>query len=73
MIHISVVDVFLFSEDTSRDAGSIVQCQQSGVSNCRPVTIATDHLTNTLQLGQFVKLIAGSDIEMQVDLNSMRV
>ena len=61
-----VIDVFLFSEDTSRDSANIVQCRQSGISNCRPVTLDTQHLTTRLQLGQYVKFIAGSDIEMQV-------
>lgn len=66
VIMLFVVDAFLFSEDTSRNSANIVQCQQSGISNCRPVILDTEHLTSRLQLGQYVKFIAGSDIEMQV-------
>jgi len=51
---------FLVTEDSSKDASSLVQCSQDGVQNCRAVTLDT----SGLEEGQLVTLISGSEVEM---------
>merc|ERR1712073_177088 len=51
---------FLVTEDSSKDASSLVQCSQDGVQNCRAVTVDT----SGLEEGQLVTLISGSEVEM---------
>jgi len=59
-------DFYLFTEDPSKDKSSIPQCNQEGVENCRAVTINNNLLTSKVPSQQFIKLIQGTDIELQL-------
>jgi len=62
-------DFYLFTEDPSKDKSSIPQCNQDGVENCRAVTINNGLLTSKVPSEQFIKLIQGTDIELQLKGN----
>jgi len=62
-------DFYLFTEDPSKDKSSIPQCNQDGVENCRAVTINNGLLTSKVPSEQFIKLIQGTNIELQLKGN----
>lgn len=55
-------DQFLLTEDASRDSSQIPQCGQDGVNTCQAVNVDYRNLKD----GQIVKLIQGSNIQLQV-------
>jgi len=55
-------DQFLLTEDTSRETSGIPQCGQDGVKTCQAVNVDFRNLKD----GQIVKLIQGSNIQLQV-------
>jgi len=65
-VNIQPRDFYLFTEDPSKDKSSIPQCNQEGVENCRAVTINNNLLTSKVPSQQFIKLIQGTDIELQL-------
>ena len=56
-------DQFLLTEDASRDTSQIPQCGQDGVNTCQAVNVDYRNLKD----GQIVKLIQGSNIQLQVN------
>ena len=58
-----VSDQFLLTEDASRDSSQMAQCGQDGVKTCQAVNVDFRNLKD----GQIVKLIQGSNIQLQVD------
>merc|ERR1711982_128214 len=65
-VNIQPRDFYLFTEYPSKDKSSIPQCNQEGVENCRAVTINNNLLTSKVPSQQFIKLIQGTDIELQL-------
>ena len=57
-------DEFLLTEDATKDTSLIPQCGQDGVKTCQAVNVDFRNLKD----GQIVKLIQGSNIQMQVNL-----
>ena len=57
------LDQFLLTEDASRDTTLIPQCGQDGVKTCQAVNVDFRNLKD----GQIVKLIQGSNIQLQVN------
>jgi len=55
-------DEFLLTEDATKDTSLIPQCGQAGVKTCQAVNVDFRNLKD----GQIVKLIQGSNIQMQV-------
>lgn len=55
-------DKFLLTEDATKDTSLIPQCGQAGILTCRAVSIDIRNLSE----GQIVRLIQGSDIQLQV-------
>ena len=54
--------------DSTRDKYSIVQCNQKGVENCKPVTVNAELFKSLIdRKGSSVKLMEGSDIQLKVD------
>merc|ERR1712137_88950 len=56
-------DQFLLTVDASRDTSQIPQCGQDGVNTCQAVNVDYRNLKD----GQIVKLIQGSNIQLQVN------
>jgi len=58
---------FLFTVDPSKNAEEIAQCSSEGAQNCRAVKLNPEHLSSASPRdSQFLKLLAGSDVEMEV-------
>ena len=57
-------DEFLLTEDATKDTSLIPQCGQAGIKTCQAVNVDFRNLKD----GQIVKLIQGSNIQMQVNL-----
>ena len=56
----------LFSSDLSRDVSQTAQCKQTGVTNCRAVTINLELLETAVTPGDEINFISGVDLSMQV-------
>ena len=65
---IIIPDEYLLTLDSTRDKYSIVQCNQKGVENCKPVTVNAELFKSLIdRKGSSVKLMEGSDIQLKVD------
>merc|ERR1719228_2902835 len=56
----------LFLADLQADVGSLAQCKQDGVQNCRAVTINLEYLESSIKPGDSLHFISGSDISMKL-------
>ena len=64
---IIIPDEYLLTLDSTRDKYSIVQCNQKGVENCKPVTVNAELFKSLIdRKGSSVKLMEGSDIQLKV-------
>lgn len=67
-------DRYLFTVDSSKKTEEILQCKTDGARNCKAVRL-NPSLLSSPPSSQFLKLLSGSDVELQVlrgpaDLNS---
>merc|ERR1712013_208018 len=58
--------VFLLQSDSSRDVSKTAQCRQSGVQNCRAVTVNMEYLEQSLNPGDSINLIQGLDLSLKL-------
>lgn len=69
-----LTDRYLFTVDSSKKTEEILQCKTDGARNCKAVRL-NPSLLSSPPSSQFLKLLSGSDVELQVlrgpaDLNS---
>ena len=59
----------MLQSDSSRDVSKTAQCRQSGVQNCRAVTVNMESLQQSLNPGDSINLIQGLDLSLKVHLD----
>jgi len=57
---------YLFTVDSSRNTEDITQCQADGARNCKAVTLDASQLSSSRDSSQFLHLLPGSQVELQV-------
>lgn len=65
-ISLVTTGVFLLQSDSSRDVSKTPQCRQSGVQNCRAVTVNIEYLQQSLNTGDSINLIEGHDLSLKL-------